>query len=419
MKYLENLVENLFLNLGFSNEVSASLRLFVFIILMLLIAIIAFYITRKIIVQYLYGFLKKTPLKWDDIIAEKKVFNNVAHIIPAFIIKLMAGSVFYNFETALPVINRVTDAYLILVTSTIIVAFLKLFESLLSSHETLRDKPISSYFQLIKIILYIVVFILALSVLLNKTPVYFLSAFGAMTAILLLVFKDTILGLVASVQMSSNDMIKVGDWIEMQKFGADGAVMAINLNTVKVQNWDKTITTIPTYHFITDSFKNWRGMQLSGGRRIKRSVFISSDSIMFVSPEMRETFKKYHLIEDYVSGRQQEIEKYNEENKVNTEILINGRRMTNIGVFRKYIESYLKMHPGINKDMSIMVRQMAMESKGVPLEIYCFTNTVVWLEYESIQSDIFDHLLSASAYFNLDIYQEPGSKDFAKAFANR
>lgn len=419
MKYLENLVENLFLNLGFSIEVSASLRLFVFIVLMLLLAIIAFYITRKIIVQYLYGFLKKTPLKWDDIIAEKKVFNNVAHIIPAFIIKLMAASVFYNFETALPIINRITDAYLIIVTSTIIVAFLKLFESLLSSHETLRDKPISSYFQLIKIILYIVVFILALSVLLNKTPVYFLSAFGAMTAILLLVFKDTILGLVASVQMSSNDMIKVGDWIEMQKFGADGAVTAINLNTVKVQNWDKTITTIPTYHFITDSFKNWRGMQLSGGRRIKRSIFISSDSIMFVSPEMRETFKKYHLIEDYVLGRQQEIEKYNEENKVNTEMLINGRRMTNIGVFRKYIESYLKMHPGINKDMSIMVRQMAMESKGVPLEIYCFTNTIVWLEYESIQSDIFDHLLSASKYFNLDIYQEPGSRDFAKAFANR
>ncbi|MDA3614816.1 mechanosensitive ion channel family protein [Polluticaenibacter yanchengensis] len=417
MKFLETRVENLFLNLGLSAEVSASLRLFVFILLMLLIAVAAFYITKKLIVHYLYEFLKRTPLKWDDVIAEKKVFNNVAHIVPAFIIKLMAAGVFYNFETVLPVINRITDAYLIIVGSTIIVAFLKLFEFLLSSHETLRDKPISSYFQLIKIILYIVVAILALSVLLNKTPVYFLSAFGAMTAILLLVFKDTILGLVASVQMSSNDMIKVGDWIEMQKFGADGAVVAINLNTVKVQNFDKTITTIPTYHFITDSFKNWRGMQLSGGRRIKRSIFISADSIMFVSPEMRETFKKYHLIEDYVSGRQQEIEKYNKENNVNTEMLINGRRMTNIGVFRRYIEFYLKKHPGINKEMHIMVRQMAMESKGVPLEIYCFTNTVVWVDYESIQSDIFDHLLSAAKYFNLDIYQEPGSKDFAKAFA--
>ncbi len=270
---------------------------------------------------------------------------------------------------------------------TVLFALLKVCELVLSQHPAFKDKPLTSYFQLIRILLYIVAVILVLSVILGKSPAYFLSAFGAMTAILLLVFKDTILGLVASVQMSSNDMVRVGDWVEMPKFNADGDVTDINLNTVKVQNFDKTITTIPTYYFITDSFKNWRGLQQSGGRRIKRAIFIDVNSVKLVDPEMREKFKRYQLITDYIENRQKEIEAYNINEQIDTSFLINGRRMTNLGVYRRYIGSYLKNHPSVKQDMTIMVRQLANEYKGVPLEIYCFTNTTNWGEYEAIQAD--------------------------------
>ncbi len=210
-------------------------------------------------------------------------------------------------------------------------------------------------------------------------------------------------------------MVKVGDWIEMPKFNADGDVVAINLNTVKIRNWDKTITTVPTYYFITDSFKNWRGMQDSGGRRIKRSIYINVRSIQFVDPKMREKFKNYNLITEYVGERQQEIEQFNKDNLINTSELINGRRMTNIGVFRNYVIAYLENHPKINHDMTLLVRQLEMEDRGLPLEIYCFTNTIKWAEYEEIQADIFDHLLASASFFGLDVFQQPAGSDLARA----
>jgi len=215
--------------------------------------------------------------------------------------------------------------------------------------------------------------------------------------------------------MSTNDMVRVGDWIEMPKFNADGDVLAINLNTVKVQNFDKTITTIPTYYFVTDSFKNWRGMVHSGGRRIKRSIFVDTNSIRFVDSETRVELKKIHLIKNFIATRQDEIEAFNSKHSIDTSVLINGRRLTNIGVFRNYIELYLKSHPSIKKDMTVMVRQMASEDKGIPLEIYCFTNTTDWLNYESIQSDIFDHLFSAASYFDINLFQQPSGKDISTA----
>jgi miniconductance mechanosensitive channel len=329
----------------------------------------------------------------------------------------MAPVVFADFEKLLPFVVRLSEAYLIIVSMTVLFAILKVGEYVMSRHPAFKDKPLSSLFQLIRIILYIVAIILVLAVLLNKSPVYLLSAFGAMTAVLMLVFKDTILGLVASIQMSSNDMVRVGDWVEMPKFNADGNVIDINLNTVKVQNWDKTITTIPTYYFITDSFKNWRAMHETGGRRIKRAIYIDAYSVKLVDKQTRDKFKKYQLITDYVETREKEIEVFNEEHNIDTSVLINGRRMTNLGVYRKYIECYLKNHPKIRQDMNIMVRQLATESKGIPLEIYCFTNTTVWLEYESIQSDIFDHLYSTASFFDIGIFQEPGGKDLSAALS--
>jgi miniconductance mechanosensitive channel len=414
LESVERRVDQLLVDGGIADDWVIYLRLLIFLVMMILVAGIIHWLTKTIVINYLYKLIKRTPAQWDDLLVEKKVFSNLSHVIPAIFVRILAPTIFRDAEILLPLIVKVTDTYLIIVGTMILVSFLKIGEVSLSSRPEFREKPLTSYFQLVRIILYIATAVLILSVLLGKSPIYFLSAFGAMTAILLLVFKDTILGFVASVQISSSDIVRVGDWIEMPKFNADGDVIAINLHTVRVQNWDKTITTIPTYYFITDSFKNWRGMVESGGRRIKRAIYINSQTIRFVDPESREQYKKFFLIRDYVIRRQQEIEAYNTENEVDTSVLINGRRMTNIGVFRKYVEAYLKSHPKIRQDMTIMVRQLAIEDRGVPLEIYCFTNTTAWIEYEAIQADIFDHLLSATAFFNLEIFQQPTGKDFQK-----
>lgn len=416
INFLEEHTELLISNLGVSELWVVYFRLLVLIILLIILSSLAFLITKRVFIYYLYKVLKKSSFTWDDLFADTRAFNKLAHIAPAVIVRLMAPAIFSDFEQILPFVIRLTDAYLIIVSMAVFFSILKVGEYTLSQHPAFKDKPLTSYFQLIRILLYVVTIILVLSVILGKSPIYFLSAFGAMTAILLLVFKDTILGLVASVQMSSNDMVRVGDWVEMPKFNADGDVIDINLNTVKVQNWDKTITTIPTYFFITDSFKNWRGMQQSGGRRIKRAIFIDAHSVKLVDAEMREKLKKIQLISNYVKNRQKEIEEFNTQHNIDSSVLINGRRLTNLGVFRKYIESYLKSHPKIKQDMTLMVRQLASENKGIPMEIYCFTKTTAWVEYESIQSDIFDHLYSTATFFDIEIFQEPGGKDFSIAF---
>ncbi len=411
INYLEKHTELLMINLGISPEWAVYFRLLLFIVILITVSSVAFVLTKRIFLHYLYQVFRRTSFSWDDMFAETRAFDKLAHIVPAVLVLLMAPVVFADFGQILPFIIKLSEAYLIIVSMTVFFAIIKVGEFSLSRHPAFSDKPLTSYFQLIRILLYIVTIILVLSVILDKSPIYFLSAFGAMTAILLLVFKDTILGLVASVQMSSNDMVRVGDWVEMPKFNADGDVIDINLNTVKVQNWDKTITTIPTYYFITDSFKNWRGMQETGGRRIKRAIFIDAYSVKLVDPETREKFKKYQLVRDHVETRQQEIEEDNKKNNIDTSVLINGRRMSNLGVFRKYIENYLRNHPKIKQDMTIMVRQLATENKGIPLEIYCFTDTTAWAEYETIQSDIFDHLYSTASFFDIEIFQEPGGKD--------
>lgn len=415
IKHFENQVESLLLNAGISENSVIYFRLLLFVIILTGVSFVAFIITKRVIIPILYKAFKKTSFTWDDVIADNRALDNLAHIVPAAIVRVIAPLLFADFEQILPFIIKLTDSYLIIVGMMVFFAILKVGEYALSSLEAFKDKPLSSYFQLIRILLYMVTVILVLSVLLDKSPIYFLSAFGAMTAILLLIFKDTILGLVASVQMSANDMVRVGDWVEMPKFNADGDVIDINLHTVKVQNWDKTITTIPTYYFITDSFKNWRGMQQSGGRRIKRAIYIDAHSVKFVDPEMRERFKKYQLITDYIEKRQKEIEEFNKEHNIDTSALINGRRMTNLGVFRKYIESYLRSHPRIRQDMTVLVRQLNNENRGIPIEVYCFTNTTAWSEYETIQADIFDHLYSAAGFFDMEIFQEPSGKNIVNA----
>src|SRR5690606_20557671 len=395
MEDIRKWIEGLLRDAGVAADWIPYLRLMVLLVLLAIILYVSFLITRRYFIRYLHAFFKQTSATWDDVLADNKTFENLAHIVPAVIVKIFAPILFRDFDEMLPVVDKMIDIYLVIVGMMVFVSILRAAEYLLQQSQAFMHKPIGSYFQLGRILLYIATGITVISLLLDESPLVLLGAFGAMTAIILLIFKDTILGVVASVQISSNDMVRVGDWIEMPKFNADGDVIAINLHTVKVRNWDKTITTIPTYYFITDSFKNWRGMRESGGRRIKRTILINMRSIRFVDPETRERYKRFYLIRDYITQRQAEIERYNEEHDFDTSELINGRRMTNIGVFRRYAEAYLRNHKGIRQDMTLLVRHLAIEDKGLPLEIYCFTNTVVWAEYESIQADIFDHLLAA------------------------
>jgi miniconductance mechanosensitive channel len=394
------------------------ITMLILLVLTLVVVFFCLWITRILLKKFVGGFVRKTTTRWDDLLIKHKFFKAIAALTAVIILNATFPVIFEDFPKLQPFLQKIIEIYFLFVIIQIIVAFLKGTEDFLSESELFIEKPIASYFQLGRILLYIGGFVLALSILLGKSPLYFIGAFGAMTAVLLLVFKDTILGLVASIQISANDMIRVGDWVEMPKYNADGDVLAINLNTVKVMNWDKTITTVPTHYFITDSFKNWRGMQESGGRRIKRRLNINMATVRFVDTEMREKFKKYHLITNYISGRQAEIELFNKENSVDTSALINGRRMTNLGVFRNYIQAYLRRHPGINQNMTLLVRQLESNQFGVPIEVYCFTSSVKWADYEEVQSDIFDHLFASARHFDLDIFQSPSGADIANATDN-
>lgn len=414
MNYIEEKLETFLQSLGYSASLAHLIRLATLLVSLAALAILLFWLTKKFIIPIFYRIFKKTSFTWDDILVERDALRGLAHLAPAIAIKAGAPLVFAQAANYIALINKLTDIYLLLAAVSVITAILNVVEQLTARSRALREKPVASYFQLLRILLYIFSFILTLSILMGKSPVYFLSVFGAMSAILLLIFKDTILGLVSSLQMSSNDTVRVGDWIEMPKFNADGDVIAINLNTVKVQNWDKTVTTIPTYYFTSESFKNWRGMHESGGRRIKRSININIKSVKFLSDREREEYKKSSHLKNYIERRQQEIEQFNSEHNFDRAIPVDGRAMTNLGTFRHYVEDYLRKHRGINQNMTIMVRQLPIEARGVPIEIYCFTNTTAWVQYEDIQADIFDHLLAATSFFGLEVFQEPAGSDLAQ-----
>jgi miniconductance mechanosensitive channel len=284
--------------------------------------------------------------------------------------------------------------------------------------EVSKEIPIKSFIQILKVVIYFVAIIFIISAILNKTPLYFFSGLGALTAVLLLIFKDAILGFVAGIQLAANKMVSHGDWIEMPKYGADGDVLEVALTTVKVQNWDKTVTTIPTYALISESFKNWRGMQLSGGRRIKRSVYIDINTIKFCTEEMIERFSKIRYIAEYMEKKKKELAEYNAAHQLDDSVPTNKRQLTNVGTFRAYVVSYLRNHPMINQEMTFLVRQLALAEHGLPIEIYVFCKDKVWAHYEAIQSDIFDHILSIVPEFDLKVFQNPAGSDF-KEYASK
>ncbi|NLC44802.1 MAG: mechanosensitive ion channel family protein [Clostridiales bacterium] len=401
-------LQNALLEYGFSESWASIVSNSAIALLILLASVLSWLVVKFILNRIIGVIVKQSKSKWDDILLGPKLFSRIANLAPAIIIHVSAPA----FPVLQIWVQRLAYSYIILVAILILFSLMDGFESMYRTLDVSREKPIKGMLQVIKIILSIVGIILIISVLLDKSPTVLLSGIGVFSAVLLLIFQNSILGFVAGIQLSENNMVQVGDWIEMPKYNADGDVIDITLHTVKVQNWDKTITMIPTHAMVSDSFKNWRGMRESGGRRIKRSIFIDMNSIQFCTEEMLERYEKYNYLTEYIKLKRQEIDTYNAEIKVDPDQLVNGRRMTNIGTFRAYVQEYLKNLPKLNQDMIVMVRQLAPTEHGLPIEIYCFSASTVWVEYEGVQADIFDHILAVVPQFDLQIYQSPSGKDF-------
>lgn len=375
-----------------------------------LTAIVVHFILHSVVLRTFEKRAQASSHLWLQIITQNKLFHRLAFVLQGIIVNVQA--VLW--------LNKESEAAAILVTCAqlwVMIYALLSFFSLLDVIYGLSGKlaiatqlPLKGIFQGIKLISAIVIAILIISLLIGQSPAILISGLGAMAAVLMLVFKDPILGLVAGIQLSANDMLRIGDWLEMPKFGADGAVTDIGLTTVKVRNWDNTITTIPTYSLVSDAFKNWSGMSASGGRRIKRSISIDTTSIHFLSDDEYQRLLQARLLKPYLDTRYQEIDQWNQQSDAEASVL-NRRKMTNIGTFRAYLNEYLRNHPRLRNDMTMMVRQLAPDATGLPLEIYAFTNTVVWLEYEAIQADIFDHIFAVVEEFGLKVYQSPGGSD--------
>ena len=371
---------------------------------------LAFLLARRFVLRGIEFFVKRSSVTWDDVLLKRGVFDRLAWLAPAVVVYY---SVYLFPDNVEVLIQRWLTAYMILVVLRVAGSFLTALNDIYNQTSRSKEVPIKGYLQVIKLLVYLAGGMTIFAVVLDRSPVALLSGLGALTAILLLVFKDTILSFVASIQLATNDMVRLGDWITMPQFGADGDVVDIALHTVKVQNWDKTITTIPTHKFIEESFKNWRGMQSSGGRRIKRAVHIDQSSVHFLAPEEIERLSRIHILRPYIEERTEEIRRYNEERGIDPSCSANGRRMTNLGTLRAYLVRYLRAHPKIHQEMTFLVRQLEPGPTGLPLEIYVFTNDTRWTVYEDVQSDIFDHLLATIPEFGLRVFQNPSGHDFA------
>ena len=380
---------------------------------LLVIAILADLVAKRMLLRVVRAAVTRTRFAWDDALVEQNVFGRLAQVVPAFVLFYGIGLVPDIAEPAEKVVRNVASAYMILTIMLTVTAALSALNRIYEVDPAARQRPIKGFIQLAQIAIYILGAVIVISALIDRSPVILLSGFGAMTAVLLIVFKDTLLSLVASIQLSSQDMVRVGDWLEMPQFGADGDVIDVALYTVTVQNWDKTITTIPTHRLITDSFRNWRGMSESGGRRIKRSINIDVNTIRVLTDEEIDRFKGFALLRDYIEVKAAELLAYNAALDDPGETGINLRRLTNIGTFRAYIYSYLQHHPKIHDGMTLIVRQLQPGSEGLPIEIYAFSNDTDWAAYEGIQADIFDHICAIAPEFGLRLYQKPAGADIA------
>lgn len=407
--------QDYFIERGMSESMAHFLTMLGSLAVVVLLVIAIKYVTKKIVIRGFEAFSHKTKTTFDDFLVKSNFPRWVSNILPLVVVYLTFPVIFEEYPRVLKVLTTFMDIYTVILSVLICRSILRTTKNYLKTHERFMDKPMESYIQVFMIFIWAIGFMFIFSELTGESVLGFLISLGAASAIILLIFKDTILGFVASIQVSVNDIVRIGDWITFSKYGADGFVTEINLATVRVQNWDNTYTTIPTYNLIADSFHNWRGMQESPGRRIKRSLIIKQTSIRFVNDADIEKFSEFRLIAGYVKERQQEINEHNQKLGINRKYLINGRHQTNLGVFRKYADAYLRAHPLINQEMTLMVRHLPPTTEGIPLEIYCFSSDKRWEYYEQVTADIFDHLIAAIPYFDLQLFESPSGDDIVKA----
>ncbi|KQO21209.1 mechanosensitive ion channel protein MscS [Flavobacterium sp. Leaf82] len=404
-----NFLYPLFRDWGMSRNFASYISLVLNIVIMVILAFAIYYVAKFVLVTLTAIFAQKTKTKFDDYLIHNKTTKYTAYLIPFFFVYKAVPIILDKYEYWESLFGKIVGIYIVLISLWIIRTIFNALRDYLKQKPEYSDKPIDSFVQVIMIVLWIFGVAMIISTLFGIKKGELLTILGTLSAIIILIFRDTILGFVSSVQVAINDMVRIGDWITMDKFGADGDVIEINLTTVKVRNFDNTITTIPTYALSSDSFQNWRGMQKSDGRRIKRHILIKSSSIRFLNNDDLNHMKRVQLINTYIETRQSEIEKYNDLRGIDKSLSLNGRNMTNLGLFRKYIMQYLLDHPGLNKDMHIMCRQLQSTAHGVPLEIYAFSSDKRWANYEYIMSDIFDHVMASVIYFDLEIFELPST----------
>lgn len=414
-----NAVINKYQTIFLDQQLATEISVISMLLMLIVISMIANYITKKIITIFVKKFIDNTKNQWDNTFYNCHVFTRLSHLIPILVFSIGSKIIFPadDYPLLLDNIYKFTSLYLIFAFALVIHSLLSAFDAIYRSYKMSKHRPINSYIQVLKIILWIFTTVASISLLMSKDLWALFLGMSGMMAIIILVFKDTLLGLVAGMQITANDMLRLDDWLEMPSRGADGDVIDITLNTVKVRNWDKTITTIPTHALISESFKNWRGMSESGGRRIKRSISIDMTSVKFCDQKMLDSFMKIEFLKDYLLNKQQEIDTYNKETGNDLSNLVNGRRITNIGTFRAYLYAYLKKNPKIHNQLTFLVRQLAPSATGIPIEVYVFSNDQDWVNYEGIQADIFDHILAVIPEFGLRVFQDPIGSDFEKAFS--
>ena len=411
MEKITGIIKGILQSWGFNESWTDDLTSAIILVIILAIAFLGDAICKHVILTTVTRLVKKTKATWDDVVFDRKVMIYLSHLVAPIILYILLPLAISN-AGLLAFILRICMIYIIAVFLKFISALLSALYHVYSEREQFRDRPLKGLLQTVQVILFFIGGIIIVSILIDKSPMVLLTGLGASAAVLMLVFKDSIMGFVSGIQLSANNMLKVGDWIEMPKYGADGTVIEVTLNTVKVRNWDNTITTIPPYALVSDSFLNWRGMQESGGRRIKRSIRIDMNSVKFCTPEMLAKYRKIRLLKDYIEETEKVVEEYNKEHGIDNSVLVNGRRQTNLGVFRAYLTNYLRSLPAVNQDLTCMVRQLQPTEQGIPLELYFFSSIKAWIPYEGVQADVFDHVLAIIPEFDLHVFQNPTGEDF-------
>jgi len=418
-KLILQFINNLGKEAGVSESAAIVTGVVVSIIILLFLSWLAYLLTWKIMRKTIIPVVQRSKTSFDDILVKHRFFKRLAFFVPALILYYLLDDAVGVAQNKIPqIIFKLIDTWVVVISVLIIDSVLSTLRDYYQRYEISKERPIDSLIQVLKIVSYIIGILVVIGILVDKDITTLLFSLGTMSAVLMLIFRDPILGFVGGMQLTFNEMVRIGDWISVPRYDADGIVLEITLTVVKVQNWDKTISMIPTYALVTNSFQNWRGMEESGGRRIKRSVNIDMDSVTFCTPEMLERYRKIQIIRPYLDQKEQEIEAYNKKNNIDPSVLVNGRRQTNLGVFRAYLKAYLRHRQDVNSNMTFLVRHLQPTEKGLPIEIYVFTNTTAWADYEGIQADIFDHVLAAIPQFDLKVYQFPSNSGVLGLKAN-